>query len=381
MALELALIEGNSMKTSTMKVPSGLYYKSAFFQKTKRFWKFLSKLESKILDEEIKPISIKNPIYITGIARSGSTILLEMLNKHKDLTSHRYSDFPNIYTPYWHNWLKQKTSKDNLELTERTHQDRIKISEHSPEAIEEVLWMEFFRGRHDNNVSQVLTAKDSNHSFESYYTNHIKKLLLIRNRKRYLCKGNYNLTRLKYILSIFPDARLIIPVRNPINHIASCIKQDQLYDSGLKNNPRAQRYLSWVGHFEFGPDKKFINIENPEDLDNIKQAFKAGENVKAWALHWNSLNHFVLKQRQQNKELADASLLIKYEDLCQNSEQHIDTILNHCDLDINSFSETRQYYAKHLKEPSYYKTQFSNEEHKLITDICGNVASLLGYTI
>ncbi len=362
-----------------MHVPLSLYASSYFFQKTKAVWKLLGNLETLILKDEICSIHIKNPIYIAGVARSGSTILLEMLNQHPQLTSHRYSDFPNVYTPYWRNWLKQRTSTKQLILQERAHKDRIKITEHSPEAIEEVLWIDFFKQLHQDDVSQILDGTTKNLKFEKFYKDHIKKLLLVRRKQRYLCKGNYNLTRLGYIQKLFPDAKFIIPVRNPVNHIASCIKQDNLYSKNLANNPRAMRYLKWAGHFEFGPNKHSIYLNNSIEFNKIKQAFETDDKVSAWAYHWNSLYKNVCSQINEDEKLKSASLFMRYEDLCNNSEESITGILLHCNIEQETFEEIRKEYVKKLNEPSYYEAKFTQKDLCNIENICGATARSLGY--
>ena len=42
-------------------------------------------------------------------------------------------------------------------------------------------------------------------------------------KKRYLSKNNQNIRRLKLISDIFPDSRILIPFRNPIQHSFSLL--------------------------------------------------------------------------------------------------------------------------------------------------------------
>src|SRR3546814_14155500 len=87
------------------------------------------------------------------------------------------------------------------------------ITPDSPEAFEEVLWMAFFPDLHDPTASSVLDERTDNAAFESFYRDHIRKLLRVRGGRRYLSKGNYSVTRLEYLLKVFPDARFILPVQ------------------------------------------------------------------------------------------------------------------------------------------------------------------------
>src|SRR5690606_10191757 len=149
------------------------------------------------------------PVYIAGLARSGSTILLELLSRHPHLATHRYQDFPPLFTPWSWNWFLERAGGKAQAPVERAHGDGIAVTPQSPEAFEEVLWMAFFPHLHDPAVSAALEAHTSNPAFERFYREHLQKLLLLRGAPRYLSKANYNVTRLPYLLKLFPDARFI----------------------------------------------------------------------------------------------------------------------------------------------------------------------------
>jgi hypothetical protein len=120
-------------------VPTGLHLQSRLFAATAGLWRRLGNLESQVLGEEIGNIDIDRPVYVTSLARAGTTIITEMLERHPNLTSHHYSDFPNVWTPYWRNHLLQQTRRTAPPVQERAHKDRIQVSNDSPEAVEEVL--------------------------------------------------------------------------------------------------------------------------------------------------------------------------------------------------------------------------------------------------
>jgi hypothetical protein len=92
-------------QTTGVAVPSGLHLQSRFFASTAGLWRRIGNFETSVLGDEIRDITIERPVYVTSLARSGTTILTEMLERHPDLTCHRYSDFPNPWTPYWRNYL------------------------------------------------------------------------------------------------------------------------------------------------------------------------------------------------------------------------------------------------------------------------------------
>lgn len=364
-------------KATGVHVPTALHLQSRFFAVTNKLWHRLGNLETSVLSDELEQVTIQKPVYVSGLARSGTTILTEMLEKHPALTSHHYSDFPNIWTPYWRNYLLQKTRKGEPVAGERAHKDRIQITNDSPEAVEEVLWMYFFPQCHAEAETNTLDDQVSNPAFESFYRDHIRKLLLVRERPRYLAKGNYNLGRFLYILKLFPDARLLIPYRNPVNHIASLVKQHKFFLQASAENPRVARQLSFSGHFEFGPQRSAVHLGIHEQHQAITDAWADGREVEGWALYWAASYQFLLDQARSNPGFARASLFLSYEELCGRSGEMIDRIMAHCELEAEVFADVRAYYCDHLSLPEYYQPDFSTEETETIQRICEPVTSEL----
>src|SRR5690606_16366424 len=99
-------------------------------------------------------------------------------------------------------------------------------------------------------VSQFLDRSCSNPEFEKFYRDHLLKLLWVRDRSRYASKGNYNISRLPYLQKMFPEARFVVPIRHPVPHIASLMKQHRLFVEGETKYPRALAHMQRVGHFE-----------------------------------------------------------------------------------------------------------------------------------
>jgi hypothetical protein len=336
------------------------------------FWIRLGNLESRFLKDDLAGIRIEQPIYIAGLARSGSTFLLEALASHEDTVTHRYKDFPPVFTPYWWNRFLGFMPEKEAAPAERAHKDGIVITEDSPEAFEEALWMAFFPKLHDPSTSAVLGRNDGNRAFEAFYEDHIRKLLSVRGGKRYLSKGNYNLTRLAYLQERFPDARFVLPVRAPAWHIASLIKQHRLFVNGLEGNRKAVDHMRRVGHFEFGPDRRPINAGDDQAIAAICDLWKNGEEVEGQARYWAHLHGKVADQLEADKRLREAVLVVGYEDLCAEPEAWIRRLFDHCRLSIDD-SKVQDLAAK-VQFPAYYQPKFSNAERQMIDDITEPVA-------
>ncbi len=292
--------------------------------------------------------------------------------------THQYRDYPPVYTPFWWNWLLRYVETRQPKPVERPHGDRIFITPASPEAMEEVLWMTFFPEAHRPEISNVLDGSTSNPGFEAFYSEHIRKLLLARRGRRYASKANYNITRLEYIQRLFPDGRFVIPIREPVAHIASLIKQHRLFCEATRENPRALEHLRRVGHFEFGPIRRPINTGDSERTREVIDLWNRGDEVRGWARYWAQIYAYVADRLDHNERLRTASLIVRYEDLCERSRESLRRLFEHAGFD-NSQDLIREFSEK-LRFPTYYQPQFSDDELQVIAEETGCTASRFGYT-
>ncbi|MEJ2717813.1 MAG: sulfotransferase [Deltaproteobacteria bacterium] len=326
----------------------------------------LGNLESAAYGDKIRRIPIDRPIYVCGLARAGSTILLEMLASHPDAATHRYKDFPFVHIPVWWNWFLARASRESADPVERFHKDRILVTQESPEAMEEIVWMAFFRDCHDPGISDVLGAETGNGRFEDFYRDHIRKVLYLRNGTRYIAKGNYNVTRIPYLRKLFSQARFVIPVRDPVHHVASLMKQHRLFCDEERRDPRILDYMRRVGHFEFGLNRTPINTGDRARVERIEELWRRGDEARGWACLWASVYAFAADMLEGNRELADSTLLVCYEDLCGSPQEMLEALYSHCALSVDRETLIRQ--AGQLSAPSYYSVSFSREETEAIRE-------------
>ena len=89
----------------------------------------------------LKKIEIQNQkhIFITGLPRSGTTILLSFLYSSNNFCSLKYSNMPFIMAPN----ISRLFQKKNFTRQERYHRDGIMFDLNSPEAFDEVFFSSF----------------------------------------------------------------------------------------------------------------------------------------------------------------------------------------------------------------------------------------------
>lgn len=351
---------------------------TGFVYRTRWFWRVLGNFESWTLRRQIDQVDIVAPVWVSGLARSGSTILLEALTSHRRAASHQYRDFPLLFTPYWWRQTLDGQAGAPADPVERSHGDRLEVNSHSPEAMEEVLWMAFFDGLHDPSRSQVLDANTDHPKFAAFYRDHMRKLLLVDDKRRYVAKANYDITRLEYLLKLFPDARFVLPVRSPSTQVASMQKQHTLFMRAIDEHPRAQAHLERVGHFEFGPHRSPINAGDDEAIASIQALWRRGEEVRGWARYWAHLYGYVADRLADNVALGRAAMVVRYEDLCAQTEAVLGELFEHCLFEDGTEPIIEQ-FTQVIEPPSYYSLQFSDAEHRAIEQETAEVAARFGY--
>ncbi|MFA9461127.1 sulfotransferase family protein [Thiohalorhabdus sp. Cl-TMA] len=360
-------------------VDTWVHVLSGWISRHPGLWTRLGNLETRLLADPLAGVAVQQPVYIAGLARAGSTLLLELLNAHPEVATHRYRDFPFLFTPYMWNRFLDRVPRREGPPTERTHGDGIRITPESPEAFEEMLWMAFFPDLHAPSNSNVLNQETSRPEFERFYRDHIRKLLLVRDGSRYVSKGNYNATRLEYLQKLYGDARFLIPVRDPVWHIASLMKQQRLFCAGQRGNPRALAHLQRVGHFEFGEDRRPVNAGDSSAVEAIRALWAQGAEVEGWARYWAHIHSFLADRLESSPQLAEAALIVRYEELCDAPDQQLQTILEHCRL--SQPDAVLDLARRRVRFPTYYEPSFSPEELETIRQWTEPTAHRLGLSL
>ncbi len=300
----------------------------ALWSRLPRLGPALARLETRVLDAELQGLPDPQPVYICGVARSGTTIVLELLSRIPEFATHRYADFPGIWTPYWWRWLSARLPDRMLPPTPRAHGDRILVTRDSPEAMEEPLWMRHIAGRHhpavDQRLGRLATSADAD-----WYRTHIRKLVLAAGARRYLAKGNYNLVRLPWLHAALPSARFVVLVREPGAHIASLLRQDQRFSALAATDPAVARHLVRAGHFEFGPQKRPLHLGDHALTARIADAHAHGETARAYALAWREQYAHLLATLESDPALAAVTRVVGYERLCASPHAELQRIATH----------------------------------------------------
>lgn len=343
-----------------MKVDWLTHYAGHVLEAAPRLLVGLGRREWSWFESRLSRLAIERPIFVTGLARSGTTLILESLASHGETASHRYRDFPFVCIPVWWNWFIDHAGGTERTATERAHRDRIFVTRESPEAMEEILWMTFFPHCHDIAETNIFGAADRHPGFEEFYAAHIRKILFLRDGARYLSKNNYNVARLAYLRRLFPDARFVIPMRDPVGQIGSLMRQHRLFCVAGKSDNRIRSYMRRAGHFEFGPDRRAINFGAGDAALRIHDLWQRGEEVRGWAAYWAGVYGFVADLLASDDGLADSALIVDYSELCSRPSEALRAIHEFCALPVDDETIARQ--AAGVSSPTYYQDGLSDKD-------------------
>ncbi len=228
----------------------------------------LCDMEAQMHGSAIAAQAMGAPIFVTSLPRAGTTLLLEVLARHRSLVTHSYRDMPFVLSPVMWRKLSGRFQVKQA-AKERAHKDGLLVSVDSPEAFEEVLWLRHFPEHYSERG--ITPWGDLPEGFTRALRHHMQALIHSRGGEageapRYLSKNNANIARIAGLAKAFPDARFLVPLRDPLAQAKSLLRQHQLALETHAQSAFARRYVRDIGHFEFGADHKPILFEGMEQV-------------------------------------------------------------------------------------------------------------------
>ncbi|MEJ1968803.1 MAG: sulfotransferase [Rhizomicrobium sp.] len=224
-------------------------------------------VEDAAYERRFRDIEIQKPVFITSLPRAGTTLLLEIVAAAPGFATHTYRDMPFVLCPILWNEISRPFQQAG-QKKERAHGDGMTATYDSPEAFEEILWLAFWPAKYREDLILLWTAEDDNPEFESFFRKHIRKLVALRTEargdgsgsRRYVSKNNANIARIPFLRRTFPDSVIVVPFRNPIDHVGSMLRQQHNFTAIHRADAFAREYMEAIGHFEFGASRRAIEF-------------------------------------------------------------------------------------------------------------------------
>ncbi len=270
---------------------------------------------------------LKNPIIFIGNPRSGTTIISNIVMRHKDLgfPSNWHNVFPKSTTinflrflfqnPLWKVYGRQKwafRSSENYNIWSYNLEQKLDFGR------------DFLVGE----MATEETKKKARRYFE--------KVVKYQNKKRLAFKLT-GPAKIEYLLSIFPDAQFVRIHRNPVSTISSLIKSTFWGDLGAKK-------LWWTGVYS-NEEKAFANdhIDDP---------------IVLTALQIKKVSEITTKEIEKT---GIQVLDVQYAKFIQDPEKTIAGILEHLDLSRDrrciDYFKKNKIYNRNKTDEDYFNAQ------------------------
>lgn len=272
-------------------------------------------------------------VFISGLARAGTTVLMRIFHETGKFRSLTYRDMPFILAPGL--WSKMSGRfREKGDLKERAHGDSLLVDFDSPEAFDEVFWRVFTAKHYIKN--QQLVPYDVDDEIIEKFRSYVELIMMSSGNDahvRYLSKNNNNILRIPAIRKAFPKALIIIPFRSPVQHANSLLRQHLRFSDKDNQDSFTRDYMTWLGHFEFGPaHKPFEFFHSHHDILKTHSP----DSLDYWLLIWCETYEYLLQNT------GGEVIFLSYEYLCANPDEVLGFLFTRADLleDIDQIKTT-----------------------------------------
>ncbi len=242
-----------------------------------------------------KRARVSKPVFIIGCARSGTTLLFELLSSNSKLIA--TDGYPD-------------------------GEDHVGWIEHGKAIISGLGSPNIDRGRTGYHYCLPMNEIDADPSVRAamhdYYIQHVLRGSV---RQRVLNKCPHLSNKLRYVREIFPDAKFVHIVRDYVAVVSSLRRMME---------EQSQQLLYWPG----ADDACLWILPAPKDIDrttafrNNKSIYPGGGTI-ALADYWNRTNLNIVAQLA---DTPDQLLTVRYEDLCGDPGTTLREICDFCEL-------------------------------------------------
>ncbi|WP_209509801.1 MULTISPECIES: sulfotransferase [unclassified Ruegeria] len=244
---------------------------------------------------------VTRPVFVTSLARGGTTAVLNALHDASEIATHIYRDMPFLTAPLLWNRLAGGQRR-GVRRRQRAHGDGLEIDLDSPEAFEEVIWKMFWPQHYQASSIPLWTAENTNLEADQFLRRHMSKIVRARSvqagpevprKTRYCSKNNANIARIPYLLNAFPDCRIVVPVRRPESHAHSLLRQHRNFCTQQSEDVFIARYMADIGHYEFG------KIHKPFLFSGFDPERYSADTIDYWLDYWTHAFRHVLRHRDK----------------------------------------------------------------------------------
>lgn len=287
----------------------------------------------------------QNFLIVSGLARAGTTSLMNQLAQIKGFRSLNYGNMPFLLSP--NSWAKIYHPK-NGRTKERSHKDGIQIGLLSNEALEEYFWKALAKDAYigESHLSEYRLTADAAHEYLRY-----QSLVRQADAEIYLAKNNNFLLRYQSLREHLADFKMVILFREPLMHVTSLREKHRQY-KGLQNEDAfVKEYMDWLGHHEFGWGQKPFVFDGQTLPEGDK------DELDYWLQIWINYYHKALSLADQNLRF------VAYEAFCKEPQVQLEAILQ--SFDLSAERPQLQPYVNKRPRPERPESEYLNTAEAL----------------
>ena len=247
-------------------------------------------------------------VYVTGLARAGTTTVMRALYESAQFASLTYNDMPFVLAPNL--WSKVSAFKGKMRQSkERAHKDGIQVNYDSPESFEEVFWR--LHCGDDYIFPTSLIVHDIDQQTLSELDNYHNLICLKNIKHRYLAKNNNTILRLSSLAKSYKDCTFLVVFRQPFNQSKSLLQQHKQF----KNNDKfTHQYMNWLVHHEFGSTHRpFVFSSPPSQVDHAARPSNDSGTIGYWLQRWVDAYGYLLSILENGMPNV---MPVSYEKIC-----------------------------------------------------------------
>jgi hypothetical protein len=244
----------------------------------------------------------QDAVYVTGLARAGTTALVRALHDSGQFASLTYDDMPFLLAPNL--WAKLSgMDKKQRTLQERAHGDGIQVDFDSPEALEEVFWRVYCG---DDYIGSAFLQPHAPSAQTLVQLERYQDLVCQRyGRQRYLAKNNNLMLRLANMAGQQQDTTFLVMFRDPLTQSRSLAQQHSRFADA---DAFTRKYMTWLAHHEFGATHRPFRFSDDDPLVRSKP-----DQWAYWLDRWCDAYTYLLEVLGQGHANVVA---VSYERLC-----------------------------------------------------------------
>lgn len=254
----------------------------------------MADVERALFRDALAAVELGRPVFLSGLPRSGTTVLLELLAPTGPFATHTYRDMPFVLCPMLWGRFSRRFAVDD-EPRERAHGDGLTIAADSPEAFEEMAWKRFWPDHYRADRIVPWTAADRNEEFDEWFAAHVRTIAAVRRPDatgpvRYLSKNNVQIARLDAPVAPLREGVFVVPFREPVQHAASLLRQHRRFTRLQAEDPFLREYMEGIGHHDFGLGLR------PIDFGGWLDGAPPPEGLEFWLRYWTAAYRHVLER-------------------------------------------------------------------------------------